>query len=144
MNAWNPIIFAAQFAEFRIDQDSVELEGNKITFSLTQELDADISVTGEIAGKPKSTTFWFMPAGCVSPEDEQESEYPSLAITDVTIARAIDSDGVEVMNGMPFLLTSAQVEQLNERVNELCEIRFERAVDNLSPDFCMEFLGEII
>lgn len=141
MNAFNPNIFAASFAGFMVDTSSIEVKGDEVNFFLNNEFDKEIFVAGIVTAKPKIGYFCYLPDGCISPEDEKEQEYSSLEVSNISICRVAESDGVEAVHNQPFILTGEQIDQINELVDEICKDRFERMIDAYEPEL-PDFLND--
>ena len=134
MNPWIPTVFAASFVDFRIDTNSVCVTGDKVEFGLIHSYDSDICVNGVVTGSKTTKYFTFLPEGKISPEDEQEESYPSLEVSGTSICIVTNADGVEVVRGMPFILTDNQIGVLNGELYDICELRFMRGIENFEHD----------
>lgn len=120
MNAFNPAVFAASFLCFEIHAESVAAAGLRVNLTLVNQYDSDIYINAVAMASECSDYLTYLPENCISPEDEVDLCFPSLELSGISICRVTDACGVEVMRGMPFVLTDEQIQAINAELTDIC------------------------
>ncbi|MBR7681749.1 hypothetical protein [Acinetobacter nosocomialis] len=101
-----------------LEATNVEVINDEIYFSLICPGKEHIYVVGKCSGIEKESSFEWDEG---NPQYAKDVNFTMLQVTEFSRPHVEDFDYVDAIEGMPFALTSTQIQKLNEYLEELAK-----------------------
>lgn len=96
---------------------NVGVEDGVVQFSLSVQNAEHIYIVASVKGIEKSDTFEYGEG--LDYQDWKDVDYTRMTVDSTSRPHVDDFDYVDAVEGMPFALTSTQIQKLNEYLEEL-------------------------